>query len=95
MIDADRVRNPACDPILSTGLGGGFLRPGRSSEEGGIEEFPLSRPTTRSRAVTRSTSPVFAALSSSIALACAAITTSQDTRESHPRAGGSGSVTTP
>jgi hypothetical protein len=44
----------------------GFVRPGRSSVEGGIEEFPLLRPTARSSAATRSGSRTFAALNSSI-----------------------------
>ena len=79
------------DPLAC--LGGGFVLPGRSSVEGGIEEFPLLRPAFRSRAVTRSTSRAFAAVNSSIALACTAITTSRDAHESHPDVGASGSGT--
>jgi hypothetical protein len=74
-------------------LGGGFFRPGRSSQDGGIEEFPLLRPAWRSRAVTRSTSRAFAAVSSSIALACAAIMRSRDAHEPHADIGGSSSDT--
>jgi hypothetical protein len=88
---------PRCLPGLRTDplacLGGGFFLPGRSSVEGGIEEFPLLRPALRSNAVTRSTSRAFAAVSSSIALACTAITTSRDAHESHPDAGANHSGT--
>jgi hypothetical protein len=71
------------DPI--TGFEAGFFFPGRSSEEGGMEEFPLLRPTIRSNATTRSTNRAFAAVNSSI-------TTSRDTHDPHPGAGG-GSIT--
>jgi hypothetical protein len=80
-------------PEAFTGSGCGLLLPGRSSDEGGIEEFPLLRPTIRSNAVTRSTSRAFAAVSSSIAFACAAITTSRDAHDPHSGASGSDSVT--
>ncbi len=56
--------------------------------EGGIEEFALLRPAARSRALTRSTSPAFAAVNSSI-------TTSRAAHEPHSNAGGSGSITAP
>jgi hypothetical protein len=59
----------------------GLRRPGRSSVEGGIPEFPLLRPAARSRAVTRSTNRAFVATSS-------AITTSRDRHASQPAAGG-------
>lgn len=62
------------DPF--TGLGCGLRLLGRSSDDDGIEEFALLRPTIRSNAVTRSTSRAFAAVSSSIALTCAVVTTS-------------------
>lgn len=58
-----------------------------------MEEFPLLRPAIRSNAVTRSTSRAFAAVSSSIALACAAITMSREPHDSHPGVGGGGSGT--
>jgi hypothetical protein len=67
---------------------------GRSSAEGGIEEFPLLRPTIRSNAATRSTSRAFAAVNSSIALACAAITTSPAVHDSHPHVGGGSIIQT-
>ena len=88
---------PGCLPRLRpeafTGLGCGLLLPGRSSDDGGMEEFPLLRPTSRSNAATRSTSRAFAAVSSSIALACAAITMSRDPHDSHPNVGDGSSVT--
>ena len=61
--------------------------------EGGIEEFPLLRPAFRSKAVTRSTNRAFAAVSSSIAPACAAITTSRDAHDPHPKGGDNDSGT--
>jgi hypothetical protein len=79
-------------PETFTGLGCGLLLPGRSSDDGGLEEFPLLRPTIRSNTATRSTSRAFAEVSSSIALACAAISTSRDAHDSHSGASG-GSVT--
>jgi len=78
------------DPFA--GRGPGFFLPGRSSVDGGIEEFPLLRPRIRSSAVTRSTNPAFALVNSSIARACSTITTSRDTHEPHSGAG-SDSVT--
>jgi hypothetical protein len=62
-------------------LGAGLFRPGRSSVEGGIPEFPLFRPAARSRALTRSTNRAFAATSS-------AITTSRDAHASQLGDGG-------
>ena len=79
---------PRSRPEPFARLGDGFLRPGRSSVEGGIEEFALLRPAARSRALTRSTSPAFAAVNSSI-------TTSRAAHEPHSNAGGSGSITAP
>jgi hypothetical protein len=67
--------------------GGGFFLPGRSSADGGIEEFPLLRLTIRSNAVSRSTNRAFAAVNSSI-------TTSRAAHDPHPGAGG-GSITAP
>lgn len=58
-----------------------------------MEEFPLVRPAIRSNTATHSTSRAFAAVSSSIALACAAITTSRDPHDPHPNIGGGGSGT--
>jgi hypothetical protein len=52
----------------------------------------LRRDLICSNAVIRSTNRAFAAVSSSIAFACAAITTSRDAHDSHPNVGG-GSVT--
>ena len=80
-------------PEAFTGSGCGLVLPGRSSDEGGIEEFPLLRPTIRSNAATRSTSRAFAAVNSSITFACAAITTSRHAHDLHPNVGGSGRVT--
>jgi hypothetical protein len=71
-------------PEPFTGLAGGLRRPGRSSVDGGIPEFPLLRPAARSNAATRSTNAAFAAISSSI-------TTSRDAHASHPGDGGTGS----
>ena len=61
----------------------GFDRPGRSSVDGGIEEFPLLRPTARSSAATRSASRAFAALNSSIIPACSAISPSRAAHAAH------------
>jgi hypothetical protein len=58
--------------------------PGRSSVDGGIEEFPLLRPTARSSAATRSASRAFAALNSSSMAACSAISPSRDAHAMHP-----------
>jgi hypothetical protein len=60
--------------------------PGRSSLDGGIEEFPLFRLTIRSNCETRSTSRAFAALNSSITLTCSAITASRPAHDPHPGA---------
>jgi len=79
---------PRLRPDPRPGFGDGFFRPGRSSHEGGIEEFPLLRPTIRSSALTRSTSCALAAVNSSI-------TASRDAHEPHPGAGGGGSITAP
>src|ERR1019366_7585293 len=82
---------PGCFPRLRplplprrSRFGGTF--PGRSSEEGGIEEFPLLRPSRRLRSAT-------SARSSSIACPCSAITASRAAHAPHPAAGSGGSVT--
>ena len=86
---------PRARPEPCAARGRGLFLPGRSPLDGGIEEFPLLRPTMRSNAVTRPTSPGFTLLSSSIALACSAITpacsavtTSRAAHDTRPRAGG-------
>ena len=56
--------------------------------DGGIEEFPLLRPTARSSAATRSASRAFAALNSSIIPACSAISPSRDAHAAHSDDGG-------
>jgi hypothetical protein len=84
---------PRRRPDPFTGLGAGLVFPGRSSLDGGIDEFPLLRPTIRSSCATRSTSPVFAAVSSSIAAACAAITLSRDTHDPHSGTGNDETIT--
>ena len=53
-------------------LRGGF-RPGRSSELGGIEEFPLFRDPARAAVPSRSRRPATTASSAAICSACAAI----------------------
>jgi len=75
---------PRFRPEPRAGLGGGFRRPGRSSVEGGIPEFPQLRPAARSNPVTRATNRAFASISSPI-------TTSRDAHASHPGDGGTGS----
>ena len=65
----------------------GFFRPGRSSLDGGIDEFLLLRPWARSNAVTRSSSSAFALVSSLIAAVCSTINTSRDAHDPHPGAG--------
>jgi hypothetical protein len=52
------VSAPAA-PAL-TRFGPGFVLPGRSSLDGGIEEFPLFRETNRSNRRTRSSNTAFA-----------------------------------
>jgi hypothetical protein len=63
----------------------GRFRPGWASIDGGNEEFPLFRDTSRS---SRSTF----ACNSAIAAACCAITSSRAAQPTHPAAGG-GEVT--
>ncbi len=83
---------PRSRPDPFAGRGRGFFRPGRSSLDGDIEEFPLLRPRIRSSAVTRSTNPAFALVNSSIERACSAITTSRDAHHPHPGTAGGGDV---
>jgi hypothetical protein len=75
---------PGCFPRLRpeffARFGAGFALPGRSSLEGGIEELPLLRETSRSNRRTRSSSAALAPRSSTITPAC-----SRQTR-SAPRA---------
>ena len=71
-------------PFPRFGLAGGGVRPGRSSADGGIEEFPLFRDTSRSsrstlaaRSATCPASRAFSAASISITRACTVITASR------------------
>jgi hypothetical protein len=65
-------------------FGGNF--PGRSSADGGIEEFWLFRPSRRLRSAT-------SARSSSTARASSPISSSRASHDEHPMAGGGSSVT--
>jgi hypothetical protein len=64
----------------------GRLRPGWASIDGGNEEFPLFRDTSRSSRCTF-------ACNSAIAAACCAITSSRAAHPVHPAADGGGDVT--
>jgi hypothetical protein len=72
-----------------------LVLPGSSSLDGGIEEFPLFRLTIRSSYATRSTRRAFAAASSSIFLACSAITASRPAHDPHSGADDGDSLTQP
>ena len=69
----------------------GILRPGRSSADGGIEEFPLFRDPARSAAASCSRRPATIASSAAIRSACSPISTSRGSAEDP--SGGGASVT--
>ena len=78
-------------PLRGPPLLPGILRPGRSSEDGGIEEFPLFRDPARSAAASRSRRSATSASSAAIRSACAAISASRGSADGSP--GGGASVT--
>jgi hypothetical protein len=77
---------PGCFPRLRpeffARFGAGFALPGRSSLEGGIEELPLLRETSRSNRRTRSSSAALAPRSSTITPACSRANAISSSRES-------------